>query len=427
MSNIAFAKTGLTLKFDLGGNIENFKSDDHCKLLTNLAYNNPNDNFYIIGVSNLNQIKMQDKKILFPNNNVFNTLENMTPDLRDRYKEPLKWLNNNKVNLDYAIVGGGPTLNINIPNKIYTKSGTIGKPLGFALRSVAAIIHTLNETKINWISIADDPRCLNTSVALDLFNNPDIILSQVNSKIKSKNIKSYEDQVLVEDEIDVVYSNVEMACNLDEKITLIDDGWKQRQTKIGIVLNEAGSDEKIDTIKKLSNGHRPRYPILKKWILDNFDDNKVYGKWDNSIMRSDKSFRGFISRNVLYREMKNWKHSLCVPIDIGWATAKYSEYLKCGISPFMHPEYDSQKNTNVQDFYRVNSEEEFKDKISMSDDVHIKEINKGIENCLSEEYVSGQKINDDIYSALGIKRNIKNKIRDLWTPQKYNTLESFMG
>ena len=45
----------------------------------------------------------------------------------------------------------------------------------------------------------------------------------------------------------------------------------------------------------------------------------------------------------------------------------------------------------------------------MSDDVHIKEINKGIENCLSEEYVSGQKINDDIYSALGIKRNIKNK------------------
>ena len=46
MSNIAFAKTGLTLKFDLGGNIENFKSDDHCKLLTNLAYTNPYDNFY---------------------------------------------------------------------------------------------------------------------------------------------------------------------------------------------------------------------------------------------------------------------------------------------------------------------------------------------------------------------------------------------
>ena len=69
----------------------------------------------------------------------------------------------------------------------------------------------------------------------------------------------------------------------------------------------------------------------------------------------------------------NWKHSLCVPIDKN-VTAKYLEYLKCGISPFMHPEYDDQKNTNVQDFYRVGSVEEFKDKIAMSDDTHIEEI-----------------------------------------------------
>ena len=125
--------------------------------------------------------------------------------------------------------------------------------------------------------------------------------------------------------------------------------------------------------------------------------------------------------------MTNWKHSLCVPIDKGWATAKYLEYLKCGISPFMHPEYDDQKNTNVQDFYRVQSVEEMKDKIATSDDTHIKEINKAINNCLSDEYVSGQKINDEIYSALGIERNIKNKLRDLWTPQKTNNLEGFMN
>ena len=92
----------------------------------------------------------------------------------------------------------------------------------------------------------------------------------------------------------------------------------------------------------------------------------------------------------------------------------------------MHPEYDDQKNTNVQDFYRVSSVEEFKDKVAMSDDTHIEEINKGIKNCLSDEYISGQRINDDIYSALGIERNIKNKVRNLWTPQKYNTLENFM-
>ena len=57
---------------------------------------------------------------------------------------------------------------------------------------------------------------------------------------------------------------------------------------------------------------------------------------------------------------------------------------------------------------------------------HIDEINKGISACLSDEYVSGQKINDEIYSALGLKRNINNKVRDLWTAKKTGTLEGFM-
>ena len=94
----------------------------------------------------------------------------------------------------------------------------------------------------------------------------------------------------------------------------------------------------------------------------------------------------------------------------------------------MHPEYDDQKNTNVQDFYRVGSVEEFKDKIAMSDDTHIEEIKQG--RYIKTVYlmnISGQRINDGIYSALDIERNIKNKVRDLWTPPKYNTLEEFFS
>ena len=56
-----------------------------------------------------------------------------------------------------------------------------------------------------------------------------------------------------------------MACNLDENIYFLDDSWKERKTSVGMVLNEAGVDERLNT-KKLSNGHRPTYPILKKWI-----------------------------------------------------------------------------------------------------------------------------------------------------------------
>ena len=161
--------------------------------------------------------------------------------------------------------------------------------------------------------------------------------------------------------------------------------------------------------------------------MNNFEDMNVYGSWSEDIINSSKAFKGKINRHKLYPEMMNWKHSLCVPIDKGWATAKYLEYLKCGVSPFMHPEYDDQRNTKVQDFHRVNSTEELKDKIEMDDNTHIEEINKSIKNCLSDEYVSGQKINDDIYESLGLKRNIKNKLRNLWTPQAIGSLDGFMN
>ena len=426
MSNIGFAKTGLQLQFTGLSGGGKFNSDDHCKLLINLCYNNPDDNFYIIGQNDLRRLSYSEKMRLFPHDNVFDALGWSSNDADSKWSKPVEWLNQYNVNLEYAIIGGGPTLNVNVPFKIKTSSGSIAKPLTFGKRGAAPVIHTLNETGVKWVGLADDPRCLNTSLAKDLFNKPEIILSQVNKKIKSKHIQSYENQELIEHEIEVVYCNIEMACNLDEIIPYVNNSWKDRETHIGIVLNEAGTDEKLDT-KKLSNGHRPRYPILKNWLLDIFKNCCVYGKWDREIIKSNDSFRGFINRDILYPEMKNWKHSLCVPIDRGWATAKYLEYLKCGISPFMHPEYDEQKNTNVQDFYRVNSVEELKDKIAMSEDTHIEEINKAINNCLSEEYVSGQKINDEIYSALGIERNIKNKLRDLWTPQKTNNLEGFMN
>ena len=401
MTNFVVGKIGLPIRFDWINYKSKFFSpaDDISRLIVNLSFNNPSDNFYIIGKNNFNDLNISYRLKLFPHNNVFNTI------IKD-WKSPLDYLNSNSIIIDYGVICLGPVLSFNIPNKSYTKSGDIARPLDSAVKYAASYIHTLNEINVKWVSIVDDPRHLNHT-AKDLENKPVLNLSQV----KKENVK---------------YCCVEMMSTLDEKINLVKDDWKNRRDKISIVLNQAGTDETLNNTSKLGNGHRPRYPILKEWILDNYNAN-VYGKWSNEIVKSNKSFRGTINREKLYPEMTNWKHSLCVPIDKGWATAKYLEYLKCGVSPFMHPEYDDQKNTNVQDFYRVQSVEEMKDKIATSDDTHIKEINKAINNCLSDEYVSGQKINDEIYSALGIERNIKNKLRDLWTPQKTNNLEGFMN
>jgi hypothetical protein len=426
MANFAYSKVGLNLNFEFYENKGNFFSgaDDWVKLLINLSFNNPNDNFYIIGQNNFDKISIHLKEKWFPHKNVYNTLENAAKDLNNIYRAPLEWLNKNNVNLDYGIIVLGPVLARNIPNTTYTLQGTIAKPLDRGKRSVAPVWHTLNETGIKWVCMSDDPRTLKLSQ--DLFNLPYAIFAQVNSILKNKNIISYEDQNWIETEICTNYKTIEISNCLDEKIIPVDDSWKTRNTKLGLALNQSGNDETLNG-GKLSNGHRPRYPILKEWILDSYDKSHVYGKWPEEIQNSSVCFRGSINRQQLYPEMKNWKHSLCIPIDIGWATAKYLEYLKCGVSPFLHPDYDSQKNTNMTEYFRVSSVEEFKDKINDKEDVHIEEINKGIKSCLSDEHISGQKINDIIYSALGLKRNIKNKIRELWTCESnVSTLDKFL-
>ena len=431
MTNFVYAKVGLSLRFntiDVGGKGDFFSgSDDLIRLLVNLAYNNPDDNFYIIGASDFSDLKSSTISKLFPNNNVFDTIGKRVVNKYERPYAPIKYLNKNNINIDYGIIPLGPVLQRTIPNLTRTKKGSVAKILDRGINFQAPVWHTLNELGIDWVCLSDDPRTLKLSY--DLHNLPTKILSQVKGEVSCVNITSYDNQTEIKTNIKVDYRNIEVSNCLDQKICEVDDSWKKRRKLISTALNEASFDEGVNTTytTKLSNGHRPRYPILKEWLLNNFEDMNVYGSWSEDIINSSKAFKGKINRHKLYPEMMNWKHSLCVPIDKGWATAKYLEYLKCGVSPFMHPEYDDQRNTKVQDFHRVNSTEELKDKIEMDDNTHIEEINKSIKNCLSDEYVSGQKINDDIYESLGLKRNIKNKLRNLWTPQAIGSLDGFMN
>ena len=61
MTNFVYAKVGLSLRFntiDVGVKGDFFSgSDDWVRLLVNLAYNNPDDNFYIIGTSDFSDLK----------------------------------------------------------------------------------------------------------------------------------------------------------------------------------------------------------------------------------------------------------------------------------------------------------------------------------------------------------------------------------
>ena len=128
MTNFVYAKVGLSLRFntiDVGGKGDLFSgSDDWVRLLVNLAYNNPDDNFYIIGASDFSDLKSSTINKLFPNNNVFDTIGKRVVNKYERPYAPIEYLNKNNINIDYGIITLGPVLHRTIPNLTRTKKGS---------------------------------------------------------------------------------------------------------------------------------------------------------------------------------------------------------------------------------------------------------------------------------------------------------------
>ena len=437
MANILFAKVGLTLPKAIWGS-DNLAAgfDDDVRFLVNVSYNNPDDNFYVIGNNTLDKLDPNDKKRLFPHDNVFDTYYLHKTgihrrELKERYLTPLDYLDENSVSVDCGIISLGNMLSRNIAEKTKKDDGEWYKPLDSAMRASAPIIHTLNETGVRWVALADDPRSIDQLVdAADLFHNPSIVLSQINDDISAKHIKSYQDdRTMITTDIEVKYAHLESLVVLDEKVHQVDDSWKNRGNNFSMALNGSTNKEGLDQSKRYSSKLDNRLPKLKKWILANtdyFGDCEIYGGWGEDVIASDKRFMGIVARSDLYSTMSNWKHSLCIPIKDGWATTKYLECLKSGVSPFITPAYDTAKNTKLQDFYRVDSAADLIGRIEGTRGVmHIEELNKAITSCLADEFTSGQYLNDEIYNHLGIDRDIKNKNRELWEVKEAGSLEAF--
>jgi hypothetical protein len=379
--NIVVGKFGRSIMFDsskwaaIGGD------NEPSAMFAALARLNPDKTFYMIGKSDW------DNSPELPN--LINVWKWYREGVDDYTYFPLNFLKD--VRIDAGIIMSGPVSQVNIPGEIIKTSGEgIAKSLIMFEKYVGPVLKLLNERMTPYVVLSPDPRYIKPG--RDFINPPRLSISQYNTTVKYSRIKSMTEQLVrVPVKVPVKYSGLETMFLLGKDRPAVPD---HKGTKMMIVLNEGG------------NGSLMRGPMLKEYVLDNFEDVEVYGKWSEEWY-SDKRFRGPVKFNVLQEKLVDVKYTFIIPIQKGWVTAKIWEMMYYGIVPFMHPYYDSQRHLPVPDFLRVKSPREFLAKIDVLER-YPEKYRALVDTCVSlirDEHRDGTFLNRVIFdeiAALGI-------------------------
>src|SRR5574344_103507 len=357
MANIAIAKMGKTISFNfekhgpIGGDI------DCPSFIYAIAKTYPEHDFWIIGRNDYSKVYPEG---LLPNihsiwnekcysllyepgikpwsNIDDNDYESHPEDFENYYNYVENIFNKLNIKIDFAFIFMGMTFTVsqfNIKpiknNKRDTK--TYAKTILAATMYASFLSKWLNESKVPYVNIATDPRQYGT-VPKDIVNQPLMYLSQIDEVFKYGSPSPlYYPKDISHDPVNIqnnIYSGIEiLPIMIKEPIEKFPE-----KHGINLILNEGNT--------RGNNRSKSRYDMVNKWILSNKDlDCSIYGKWDESIIASDKRFKGPIRPIDLGSVLNTTKYTLCIPIEAGWITAKYLEMLHYGVIPFVTSEYAS--------------------------------------------------------------------------------------
>ena len=391
VKNIAIGKIGKSVKFN-SKNWNGHGGDNEAPMLFKLlAEKNPDINFYMLGKSDLRNLKPQIKDELNIPPNIIDLWEGFNTKIHNEITYPLEKLRKLGITLDCGVFYNGPASYASIPNCLKKQDGKFYSILDVFKKYVGPIVNALNELSIPYFTLGPDPRYIPIG-AKDLINREKFVLSQYDTMETTKHIISYEDQRLLAPEIPVEYSGIEKVFYLGREKKDIKKIKKNK--KMLIVLNEGG------------NGGLKRGPMLKEYILDNMEDIEIYGKWSDEWYE-DSRFKGPKNFVDLHPLLENVKYTFIIPIQKGWVTSKFWEMINYGIIPFMHPFYDQQHHIPCPDFIRVNSPEELKEKIDFLENNpnEYKKLLCQLNEMLKDEYYNGDFINNTVMN--GINRLMK--------------------
>lgn len=364
-----FGKIGKAIKFDSKKWGATGGDNEAPSLILKLAEQNPNDTFILISSNDFDKVQFNKPS------NIINGLKSLGPlkNMHDSFfTDTLK-----DKDIAGAIIVLGPTCRKNLE---------YWPRLGFAKSYCAPIIHYLNNSNVKWIGVCNDPRYYLKDVR-DLTNKPLKYLSQYNESFVKKvfsKLPPDNDNDLIDMTINSEYSGVEKIMLFNNKTN---KNFENKNNDFNIILNEG------------KNGVKSRYPELKKYVLNFFDDVNIYGEWYSEETKNDLRFKGPKPFTEIVDITKKSKFSFIIPISPGWVTSKYIELINNGIIPFFHPNYDSQKNLDIPDFLRIESPNQLKERIDIiksDNDFYVKLITELQNKFITENDINGKTISDTI-------------------------------
>lgn len=403
---IAIGKVGKSILFDsnkwgaIGG-------DNEAPIFyENLFHNNPDVDFYLVGVSDFTRLDRKEQERINKHGNVHDVWEHFN-EWRKGYDNDERgerifymqdWMKNAAPKFDAGLFFMGPTATSNVWGKArkVTEPDKLASPLMMQCKYAGPVVDFINETGMPYAIILNDPRFFPAQMR-DLFHRPKVILSQYNEVINHRAWKAYADMEMTHVKIPAEYKAMETIFLIGkERGKAIVDTPSTLDSFFTDAVERKEGEKDINFMIVCNEGRPSRYNDLKKYILDHVEEVDIYGKWDERTIGDDVRFKGPKKFNDLQEMLPRVKYTFCIPIKKGWVTAKFWEMAHYGIIPFLHPTYDEQDNLKCPEFLRVKDSADLFKKIQfLEDNPDAYETLKGnIESMLKDEYYDGSYLND---------------------------------
>lgn len=396
--NIAIGKLGRSLFFDK--EYRKTGKGDLAPMATflTLAKSHPNDNFYFISPTDL--YKSAKTKELKELNEVPDNFIDLTPDVKSYFKDKkakhkeeaiIKVIKDKNIKFDFGIIFQGPDFATSTHNCL-KQNGEPKKLLDAIENYCSPVIGTINEFKFPWILVNEDPRYVPVSTK-DIINDEICILSHLNKSIDKPRYKGYgelskEDRDYVQN---FIYAGIERTSLLFLK--------KYDFRNYNDFIVDGKHYKKDGFIFMACNESPNRFDNVKNWILDKYDNVKIYGNWKEDTIKNYKD--RFESKPMAYLQDELWRSKYTyVPGFFNnltnFVTIKFWEMCIYGILPFFDKnKYDTDNLLPIPDFLRCESPEDMKNKIDILEKdpkLYEKYLNE-IYSIIDDKYFNGDFIN----------------------------------